>query len=464
MKRILIRTGLALLAAGLFTGTGHAQDLRGRAMYSGPIVGVGSRLCVELVQASAQEGVRLQQGDCRDSRSDWDLIELGNNEVAIVNRATGLVVDVEDASRDDGATIRQWTWNQTGAQRWRLDAKTGGTYQIVNANSGKCLDVVARSTVPGAVIAQYRCTGQDNQLFRLGRTAQSTNAGGRPGPVAVPPPVVTLPPNNAPGVRPPGRSIYTGMIHSRATDKCVDVERASTADGANIFQWSCNASAAQIWDVVDLGRNEIAFVAQVSNKVMDVQGGDRRSGADVRQYSWNDAPTQRWRMENAERGFSTIVNVGSGKCLDLDGAMRKDGAEIMQFDCHGGVNQQWRIEVSGNDAGWRGYNSGRNWRGGRDQSYSEEPPAFLVGDFVAFNNYYQANIKLSIHSDGVVIATIEGGQRVTGYYRGSQLFLGNARFEIQQEPKGFRTVQVGQPANTVSYVRSRYESPRGAGR
>ena len=81
MKRILIRTGFALLAAGLFTGTGHAQDLRGRAMYSGPIVGVGSRLCVELVQASAQEGVRLQQGDCRDSRSDWDLIELGNDEV-----------------------------------------------------------------------------------------------------------------------------------------------------------------------------------------------------------------------------------------------------------------------------------------------------------------------------------------------------------------------------------------------
>ena len=44
------------------------------------------------------------------------------------------------------------------------------------------------------------------------------------------------------------------MIHSRATDKCVDVERGGLAEGTNIRQWSCNASSAQIWDVVDVGR------------------------------------------------------------------------------------------------------------------------------------------------------------------------------------------------------------------
>lgn len=464
MKFISMRTAFALLVVGLFAGLSQAQDGRNRAIHSGTIIGVGSRLCMELTQASAQEGVRIQTGDCRntDARGDWDVTDLGNGEVAIVNRATGLVLDVTNASRDDGAAVQQWTWNRTDAQRWRLESKAGGAVQVVNVGSGKCLDVIARSTAPGTPIAQYRCTGADNQLFRLSRAG--TQAGGqgaepwRPGAV-VPPGLVPIAPNQGSGVRPPGRTLYTGMIHSRATDKCVDVERASLADGANIFQWSCNATVAQIWDVVDLGRNEVAFVLQASNKVMDVQGGDRRSGADVRQYSWTGTPTQRWRMENAELGFSSIVNVGSGKCLDLNGAMRNDGAEIMQHDCHGGINQQWRIEISGNDAGWRGYNAGRSW-GDRRQGYSEEPPAFLVGDFSAYNNYYQSNIKLSIYSDGVAIAVLDGGQRVTGYYRGSQLFLGNARFEIQQEPKGFRTSQVGQPANSISYVRARYESPR----
>lgn len=450
-----LKTVFALLAIGSVVGISQAQEVRGRTIYSGVIVNVGSRLCVELQQASAQEGVRIQQSECRDAQGGWDVVQQDNNEFAIVNRSSGRVLDVQNSSSEDGATVQQWAWNESAAQRWRLEANVGGTYQLVNVASGKCLDVEARSNAPGARITQYRCTGAENQAFRLGR--------GGAGNTPVARPTVTLPPAlvpAAPAVRPPGRSLYTGMIHSRATDKCVDVERASTADGANIFQWSCNPSAAQIWDVVDLGRNEIAFVAQASNKVMDVQGGDRRSGADVRQYSWNGGPTQRWRMENAERGFSSIVNVGTGKCLDLNGAQSNDGAEIMQFDCHGGVNQQWRIEISGNDAGWRRYNSGREW-GGRNQSYSEAPPAFLVGDFAAFNNFYQANIQLSIYSDGVVIAVIDGGQRVTGYYRGAQLFLGNARYDIQQETTGFRTVQAGQPATPISYVRARYESPRG---
>jgi hypothetical protein len=460
MKLKLMRTVLAVLAMGLLVSLTYAQNLRGRVVHSGTIVGVGSRLCVEVANATAQEGVRVQLGDCRDSRGEWDITELGNNEVAVANRATGLVLDVDGASAMDGANVQQWTWNQSGAQRWRMESKAGGAVQLVNVGSGKCLDVSGRATVPGARLTQYRCTGADNQTFRLSRAGTQTGGTGspgfgRPGGVVVPPVAAVVA-----GVRPTGRSLYTGMIHSRATDKCIDVERASTADGANIFQWSCNATAAQIWDVVDLGRNEIAFVAQVSNKVMDVQGGDRRSGADVRQYSWNNLPTQRWRMENAERGFSRIVNIGSGKCLDLDGARSNDGAEIMQRDCHDGVNQQWRVEVSGNDAEWRRYNSGRNW-GGKNQNYTEEPPAFLVGDFKAYNNYYQGNIQLSIYSDGVVIALIEGGQRVTGYYRGSQLFLGNARYDIQQETTGFRVAQVGQPASTTSYVRVRYESPRG---
>ena len=450
MNRIVVNTGLAFLAAA--TLTVHAQEIRGRSLHSGQIIAVGSRLCLELAQNYQQDGARLLQGSCRDGTNEWDVKEVGNNEVAIINRSNGRVLDVEGASGQDGANVQQWTWNQSGAQRWRLDTKPNGAYQIVNVGSDKCLDVEAHSKLPGGRITQYRCTGAENQLFRFDRAAAQIGDRDSRRPPAVVAPILA--------VRPTGRVLYTGMIHSRATDKCVDLERAGIADGTNIRQWSCNASGAQIWDVVDLGRNEIAFVSQVSGKVMDVQGGDRRSGADVRQYSWTGAPTQRWRMENAERGFSRIVNIGSGKCLDLEAARSNDGAEISQVDCHAGQNQQWRIEVSGNDSEWRGYNSGRNW-GTRDQVISEPPPAYLVGDFNGYNNFYQANIVLSIYSDGVVIAVVDGGSRVTGYYRGGQLFLGNARYDVQLENTGFRTTQPGQPASAITYVRARYESPRG---
>lgn len=457
MNRIVVNTGLALLTAATFTA--EAQEIRGRSIHNGAIIAAGSRLCLELAQSYQQDGARLQQGGCRDGGNAWEVKEVGNNEFAIINVSNGRVLDVEGASVQDGANVQQWSWNQSGAQRWRLDTKPNGAYQIVNVASGKCLDVEAHSKLPGGRITQYRCTGAENQLFRFDRAAaQIGDRDGRwPNVAVLPPPVVVA---ASVAGRPSGRLLYTGMIHSRATDKCVDLERAGIADGTNIRQWSCNASSAQIWDVVDLGRNEIAFVSQASSKVMDVQGGERRSGADVRQYSWTGAPTQRWRMENAERGFSRIVNVGSGKCLDLEAARANDGAEISQVDCHAGLNQQWRIEVSGNDSEWRGYNAGRNW-GKQDQAYSEEPPAYLVGDFKGYNNFYQANIVLSIYSDGVVVAVVDGGQRVTGYYRGGQLFLGNARYDVQLENTGFRTTQPGQPASAISYVRARYESPRG---
>lgn len=485
MKYTLIKSGIATLMLGLAVSAG-AQELRGQATYRGAIANVNSRLCLELMQAGAQDGVRVHQGQCIGPRADWDILEVGNGEFAIINRTTGMVMDVNGASRDDGALIQQWTWNQSSAQRWRLEAKRPGMFMIVNA-SGKCIDISGASTSLGANITQYRCHGGDNQLFRLTRATQPgivdySRLSNRPAPPAAPAAsnssalaaIVPLIIGGAvlansgnqpaiqtgPSVRPPGRLLYTGMIHSRATGKCVDVERAQTGEGVNIHQWSCNASAAQIWDVVDQGRGEVAFVSQASGKVMDIQGRDRRAGADVRQYSWTGAPTQRWRMENVERGFSRIVNVGSGKCLDLDAARGNDGAEILQFDCHGEENQQWRMEVSGNDAEWRGYSARRDWSG-RNRAVSEEPPAFMVGDFTGYSANFQSDIQLSVYSDGIAIATIDGGTRVTGYFRGSQLFLGNGRFDIQQETTGFRLSPVGQRGNPVSYARMRYESPRG---
>lgn len=449
MKTSMLKLGCALLLSAAAAGAG-AQDIGGRVMQSGTLVNVGSRLCADLAQASNAEGVPVLSGNCRSGSAEWDVVEVAPNEVAFVNRATGLVLDVAGGSRDDGARVQQWTWNASGAQRWVLEA-TRGAYRVINRQSGKCLDVPGRGANPGAGLAQFRCTGADSQLWRLDAVPARTDGRpyGRPGDV---PGVV------ATGERPQGRSLYAGMIHSRATGKCVDVAGASNADGADIRQWSCNGTGAQLWDVIDLGRNEVAFVSAGSNKVMEVVGASRQAGADVAQYRWHGGPNQRWRMEPVEGGFFRAVNVGSGKCLDLDAARFDDGANIAQSDCHLGQNQQWRIEIRGTGGNWSGYRPEPNWAA-RDRRYQEEPPAFLVGDFKGFNNFYQAAIQLSIYSDGVVVATLDGGQKVLGYYRGDQIFLGNARYEVEQERGGFRMKPVGQPGNAVSYQRMRYDSP-----
>lgn len=420
----------------------------GRVAQSGALINVGSRLCASIAQQSADDGVNVQLGDCRDGRGDWDLVEVGRSEIAIVNRVSGRVLDVAGGSRDDGANVQQWSWNGSGAQRWTYEP-VRGAWRIVNRQSGRCLEVQGRATNAGANVAQYRCTGDDNQLWRLGAVAD--NIGGRPHAQAEP---VAA----GPGGRPQGRALYAGMIHSRATGKCVDVEGGSDADGADVRQWSCNGSPAQLWDVVDLGRNEVAFASVGSNKVMEVAGASRQRGADVVQYRWHDGANQRWRMEPIEGGFFRVVNVGSGKCLDLDAARFEDGANIAQSDCHLGQNQQWRVEIRSTGGNWSGYRPEQNWSA-RGRRYQEDPPAYLVGDFKGYNNYYQSAIQLSIYSDGVVIGTLDGGQKVLGYYRGDQVFLGNGRYDVEQERAGFRLKPSGQPGNAVSYQRLRYESP-----
>jgi hypothetical protein len=435
---------------------GFAQG--GRVLQSGALVNQGSRMCAEPQARSNREGLNVQQGDCRSGLGEWEFIDAGSGEVAVRNRATGRVLDVSGGSHEDGANVQQYGWNGSLAQRWRIEGS-----RLVNAGSGKCLDVDRASRDVGANIQQWSCHGRDNQQWRIESAANLAGGAwigdrgfGRPGdPLAGGA-------GAAGGGRPQGRLLYTGMIHSRQTGKCADVAGASTQEGADIRQWSCNGTNAQIWDAVDLGRGELALVALNSGKVMEVAGQARHSGADVVQRSWNGAATQRWRIEPWDQGFSRIVNVGSGKCLDLEAGRAEDGANIAQYDCHGGQNQQWRFEIRGSASGggWSGYRPRDNnwWNPGR-LSY-DEPPAYLVGDFRAQNGYYGSNVELSIYSDGVVIARVDGGQQIVGYFRGEQIYLGNYRYDVTQERSGFRVTPSGQGGEGVVYSRVRYDSPR----
>ncbi|HEX4857544.1 MAG TPA: RICIN domain-containing protein [Usitatibacteraceae bacterium] len=450
------------LSLGLASLVALAQP-SGRTVQGGPLVSLNSGLCAEIEYNANRDGINVQQGDCRAGRGDWNLVDVGNGEVAIVNRATRKVLDVQGGNTGNGTNVQQYGWNGSGAQRWRIENQGGG-FRLINTASGKCLDVESASRDPGANIQIWDCHGRDNQTWRMsGAGAPGNTIGdrgfGRPGDSGYGAPPVIAP--AGPAVRPQGRTLYSGLIHSRATGKCVDVERAGTADGVDIRQWSCNGTSAQMFDVVDVGRGEVAFIAQNSGKVMEVTGDTRRTGADVVQRSWNGAPNQRWRMEQTERGYMRVINVASNKCLDLEAARGEDGTNILQSDCHGGQNQQWRMEIRGTGAGWGGYRPRDNNWWGANRPYYEEPPAYLVGDFKSTSGYYGSNVELSIYSDGVVSAKIDGNQRITGYFRDGQLFLGNYRYDVEQERTGFRVTPSGQSGNSVSYQRVRYESPRG---
>jgi hypothetical protein len=64
------------------------------------------------VQQDAWSGTNNQQ---------WGIYNLGADYARLVNRQSGLAMDVDNSGLNDGANIWQWGWNESCAQRWRLD-------------------------------------------------------------------------------------------------------------------------------------------------------------------------------------------------------------------------------------------------------------------------------------------------------------------------------------------------------
>lgn len=444
---------------------------QGSVVHRGTIVNPASNLCLDLRDGGANDGNNIQLGACTNLTASWDVIDLGG-EFALINRATRHAVDVGGGNINDGANIQQYTWNNSNAQRWRIESMTNGTFQIVNQNSGKCVDIAANATNVGANVQQWRCHGQSNQQWRIGGlNVRGVNRapviGGEVArPRNVPPILPPVPPGAAAaaaaGMRPliidngrvTGRRIYSGMIVSRANSLCVDVLRNNPADGTNIQQWSCNSSAAQLWDLYDLGNNEVAIILRSSAKAMDVDGARIENGTNIAQSTWHGGANQRWRMEPAGRGFVKLVSVATNKCAAAEQIRNGDGGNILQWECNGRENQQWRIEVSGTGPGWSGYvapEGTTTW----GSLYADNAAASIVGTWEGYNAVYQSRIRLTIFSDGNAQAVIDGNLRVNGYIRQNQLFLGAERYDVELTRSGFRTFLVSQRNNVVNYTRVR---------
>lgn len=127
---------------------------------------------------------------------------------------SGKLLDVFNLSTDDGADIVQWTANGQNNQRWEFRDTGDGHAQVVNVNSGKCLDVYggAGAIGDGVRITQWTCHSDTNQQWRL------QDAGG-------------------------GRL----QVIARHSNKCLTIKDAATADGATAVQMTCGSGTEQQW-------------------------------------------------------------------------------------------------------------------------------------------------------------------------------------------------------------------------
>lgn len=165
------------------------------------------------------------------------------------------------------------------------------------------------------------------------------------GMTAAPSPNITL--VGASTTTPPtGSSLANGTytITARHSGQLLDVAENSTADGANVTQYTAQGSNNQKWLLTSTGDGYYTIKAVHSGKSLDVNGASTADGANVQQWTASTATHQQFSLVDQGGGYYQIVAHHSGKCVDVDNASTTAGANVQQWSCNAtATNQQFRF-------------------------------------------------------------------------------------------------------------------------
>jgi len=237
----------------------------------------------------------------------------------LVNALSGKCVDVAGASVADGGNIQQATCNTNLAQVFDVSQTVSGIYKLKNVGSGKAVDVSGSSTADGANVQQWNDNGTNAQRFRVTRTQGN-------------------------------RYVLTNVN----SGKCVDVANASLNDGANIQQWSCNNGGAQqfhFYPRSDAGRTALpvgqyTITSNHSRLCLDIAGSSTANAARVVQNACSSSTSQRFDVLPEAGGSYRLSNALSRQSWDIDAISVANSALLIQWPDTAGDNQRFFVNAT----------------------------------------------------------------------------------------------------------------------
>ncbi|WP_421870375.1 family 43 glycosylhydrolase [Marinoscillum sp.] len=154
----------------------------------------------------------------------------------ITPRHSGKAIDVVNCGSSNGTNVNQWSWLNNNCQKWIFTDVGGGYYRISPANApNMALDLDGCSGSNSANIQLWTWLNNDCQKWQL------VDRGG---------------------------GYYS--IRSRASNKCMDISGVSTADGANVMQYTCYSSSYN--QQFSFQSTSASRVAEVSDEVEHESG------------------------------------------------------------------------------------------------------------------------------------------------------------------------------------------------
>ncbi|WP_076465812.1 RICIN domain-containing protein [Actinomyces mediterranea] len=99
----------------------------------------------------------VQWVDDGDLDQRWIVRDAGDGYVNLVNAKSGKALDVPNGQSANGTQLQQWeiTGNGNVNQQWRVVARAGGWLSIVNRGNGRAVDLPSGSVMNGEVYQQW---------------------------------------------------------------------------------------------------------------------------------------------------------------------------------------------------------------------------------------------------------------------------------------------------------------------
>ncbi|MFB9328136.1 RICIN domain-containing protein [Paenibacillus aurantiacus] len=133
----------------------------------------------------------------------------------LINVNSGKALDVASAGTAPGTNVQIWSDNGSGAQKWTLYQNADGSYKLINVNSGHALDVAGSGTGDGTNVQIWNDLGNGAQKWNIIKNADGSY-----------------------------------KLINVNSGKALDVSGSGTADGVNVQIWNDNGSGAQKWSLV----------------------------------------------------------------------------------------------------------------------------------------------------------------------------------------------------------------------
>ena len=241
------------------------------------------------------------------------------------------VLDVKDGHTNNGANIQLYENNDTAAQQFNVSHDSQGYVTFTNVKSGKVLDLSDAVVRNGGNIQQYKSNGTRAQKWIVKRDGDG---------------YIIISALN---------SNYVLDLHNAVVNNYRNIQLYSY-NGTNAQRWNItkyvskeqriNNLAAQNKNTLADGVYEICSVKN-SNYALDVNSASTSNGANVQLYLRNGTQAQAFKVSHDSQGFVTFTNINSGKVIDLDAAITKNGRNIHQYASNGTRAQKWIVQQSG---------------------------------------------------------------------------------------------------------------------